>query len=193
MDTASLAHRLWVVDVSDLESETLTQIAAGPGQMIGGTSPRTAVARRCRRLAQKGLAQYLASAQGGWPAGMWAAYPTCNGLNAMWRHAGDTHVGDCGARWRPDGTCSMCNAKRLLDLPAYERYLAALPGPDREIALSVSALWCNEHGYLRRPDITTQKLCRFSGSPLHTGLVSRVAQPAHARADNPAAPRLGST
>lgn len=175
---------MWIVGISDVECETLRQIAADPNRMIGGTSPRTAVAQRCRRLAQKGLAQYLNSDQGGWPAGMWSAYPTCNGLNAMWRHADDTHVERCGASWNADGTCSGCNDRRLLDLPAYERYLSALPSPDQTLELSVSALWCHEHGYLRRSDVTTQKTCRLTGSPVHDGLLNRVAQPAGLRPDS---------
>ena len=181
MDTIPLAHRLWVITITDLEDEMLKQIATHPNRMIGGTSTRTSEAQRCRKLAHRGLVRYLNSDQGGWPAGMWAAYPTCNGFNAMWRHAGDTHVERCSAPWNPDGTCTGCRARRLLDLPAYETYIAALPPQDRTEELAVSALWCAEHGYLRRLDVTTQKTCRFTGSPLHDGLLNRVAQPAGAR------------
>ena len=181
MDLIPLAHRLGIITITDLECALLKQIAAHPNRMIGGTAARTAEAQRCRKLAGRGLVRYLNSDQGRWPAGMWAAYPTCNGLNAMWRHAGDTHVAGCAAPWKPDGTCTGCRDRRLLDLPAYETYIAALPPQDRTNELAVSALWCAEHGYLRRADVTTQKLCSFTGSPLHDGQLNRVAQPADAR------------
>lgn len=174
MSTLVFAHQLLAVEISEPESATLLAIATHPGRMIGGTTPRTAVARRCRQLARKGLAQYVNSAQGGWPAGMWATYPTCNGLNAMWRHAGDTHIDRCGSPWNADGTCSGCRTRRRLDLPAYEQYLAALSIPDRQAELRTSALWCIEHGYIRRTDVTTQKTCRFKGSSIHDGGLDRI-------------------
>lgn len=171
------AHQLWVVDIDDAECATLKLLATQPHQMIGGTTASGALARRSRALAHKSLVRYRNSAEGGWPAGMWAAYPTCNGINAMWRHAGDTHVERCGAPWNPNGTCSGCGAQRLLDLPAYENYLGALPDRDRVTQLATSALWCIEHGYLRRADVTTTKTCRFTGSAIHDSGLHRVSQP----------------
>ncbi|WP_016894104.1 hypothetical protein [Mycobacteroides abscessus] len=174
MSTPAFAHQLLAVEISAAESATLLEIATQPSKMIGATSVGTAVARRCRQLARKGLARYVNSVEGGWPAGMWAAYPTCNGLNAMWRHAGDTHVDRCGAPWNPDGTCSGCRTRRPLDLPAYEQYLAALTIPDRQAELRTSALWCIEHGYIRRIDVTIQKTCPFKGSSIHDGGLDRI-------------------
>lgn len=174
MPTLAIAHQLLAVEISEPESATLLAIATHPGRMIGGTTTHTAVARRCRQLARKRLARYVNSAQGGWPAGMWAAYPTCNGFNAMWRHAGDTHIDRCGSPWNSGGTCSGCRTRRRLDLPAYEQYLAALSIPDRQAELRTSALWCIEHGYIRRIDVTTQKTCPFKGSSVHDGGLDRI-------------------
>lgn len=171
------AHQLWAIEVDDQECALLATIANSAHQMVGGTSTGDALARVARLLAGKGLVRYLNSRDGGWPAGMWAAYPTCSGRNAMWRHAGDTHVDGCGARWNPDGRCSGCRTARLLDLPAYAAYLVALPAAVRTKQLSTAALWCDEHGYLRSADTTTHKMCRFAGSPIHDGMVSRVCQP----------------
>lgn len=67
--------QLWVVDIDDLEAAAIRQLLAQPSLMIGGDSPRTALARRCRKLAHKRLMQYRNSTEGRWPAGMWAAYP----------------------------------------------------------------------------------------------------------------------
>ncbi len=173
----TLAHRLWALEIDDSECAVLVMIANSPNQMIGGTSPRDALAGCARQLARRGLVRYFNSRDGGWPAGMWAAYPTCNGHNAMWRHARDTHVDGCRARWNRDGSCSGCGAARLLDLAAYEAYLSALSSEERAKELSTSALWCLEHGYLRRADVTTKKMCRLPGSSIHHGMLDRVSQP----------------
>lgn len=171
------AERLWAIEIDGREFAALVKIAKNPSLTIGGQSTDDALARIARQMARKGLVQYFNSREGGWPAGSWAAYPTCNGFNAMWRHAEDTHVDGCGASWNPTGRCSGCNTPRRLDLAAYEVYLAAISDAERAIQLSTAALWCDEHGYLRQADITTHKMCRFTGSPVHSGMVNRMSQP----------------
>ncbi|WP_239591371.1 hypothetical protein [Mycolicibacterium tusciae] len=138
------------------------------------------MARRAQNLDRRGLARYVSGAEGGWSAGMWAAYPTCNGFNAMWRHAGDTHVDGCGSVWNADGSCSGCREVRRLDLLACERYIEALPAEARDAELRTAALWCGEHGFIRRADVTTGKTCRFGGSPIHDGGLDRVSHSAYA-------------
>lgn len=123
----SYAHRLVEIEIDAADFEILQQIAQSPHRMIGSTSDRTPVARRARDLAQRGLAQYISGARGGWSSGTWGAYSTCNGFNAMWRHAGDIHVDGCGSAWNTTGICTGCRSRRFLDLPAYEEYLTALP------------------------------------------------------------------
>lgn len=171
------AHQLWVIGIDEREFAALSKLACSPSRMIGGESTGEALARVARQLAHKGLVRYFNSRDGGWGAGSWAAYPTCNGFNAMWRHAGDIHVDGCGAPWKPNGRCSGCSTPRRLDLAAYESYLAAMPDTERTKQLSTAALWCDEHGYLRQADTTIQKVCRFTGSPIHSGMVTRMSQP----------------
>lgn len=172
----SFLAQLWVSEITDLEFAIIKQLVAQPSLMIGGDSTGTALARRSRNLARRGLLRYRNSIEGGWPSGMWAAYPTCNGRNAIWRHAGDTHIDGCGAPWNPDGTCSGCARKRALDLAAYEAYLSTLSATDRNWELSTCPLWCTEHGYMRRIDVQTTKVCRFNGSPLHAGGLFRLVE-----------------
>lgn len=175
-----LAHRLVGVEIDDAEFHVLLEIARSGNQMIAGSSTRTVMARRAKDLGLRGLAQYVSGAQAGWSAGMWAAYPTCNGFNAMWRHAGDTHVDGCGAVWNADGSCSGCRDVRRLDLAACERYIEALSAEARDTELRSAALWCGEHGFIRRADVTTGKTCRIAGSPVHDGGLDRVSHSAFA-------------
>lgn len=167
-------HCLVAVDISRAEFDLLMLLAQAPDRMIGGASTSAAMARRARDLAGRGLLRYLSGADGGWSAGVWGAYPTCNGANAMWRYAGDVHVDGCGSVWAESGECTGCRARRLLDLPAYEQYLNALPAAERAFEVRTSALWCIEHGYIRQADTTTQKICLRQGSPLHDGGLIRV-------------------
>lgn len=185
----SCEHRLVEIEIDAADFEILQQIAQSPHRMIGSTSDRTPVARRARDLARRGLAQYISGARGGWSPGTWGAYPTCNGFNAMWRHAGDTHVDGCGSPWSSTGICTGCRTRRLLDLPAYEQYLKALPEDARHNETRTSALWCIEHGYIRQADATTQKTCPRTGSPLHDGGLNRVAHLAQREVREAPAPR----
>lgn len=175
-----LAHRLVGVEIDDAEFDVLIALARSENQMIAGPSTRTVMATRAKDLGRRGLALYVSGAQAGWSAGMWAAYPTCNGFNAMWRHAGDTHVDGCGSVWNADGSCSGCRNVRRLDLLACERYIEALPTEARASELRTAALWCGEHGFIRRADVTTGKTCRFAGSPIHDGGLDRVSHSAFA-------------
>ncbi|MFV8142247.1 hypothetical protein ACNQR7_32170 [Mycolicibacterium senegalense] len=170
----SYAHRLVAVEIDAADFEVLLAIARSPHRMIGSSSTRTPVAQRARDLARRELAQYISGARGGWSPGTWGAYPTCNGFNAMWRYAGDLHIDGCGSAWSADGTCTGCRSRRLLDLPAYEQYLAMLSDETRANELRTSALWCTEHGYIRQTDVTTQKICPLTGSPVHDGGLNRV-------------------
>ena len=173
-----LAHRLIGVDIDDAEFDVLMEIARSKNQMIAASSTRTVMATRAKELGRRGLTQYVSGAQAGWSPGMWAAYPTCNGYNAMWRHAGDTHVDGCGSAWNADGSCSGCREVRRLDLQACERYIEALPAEARDAELGTAALWCAEHGFIRRAHVTTGKSCRFAGSPVHDGGLDRVSHSA---------------
>lgn len=173
-----LAHRLAGVVIDDADFKVLIAIARSGDLMIAGSSTHPVMARRAQNLDRRGLARYVSGAEGGWSAGMWAAYPTCNGFNAMWRHAGDTHVDGCGSVWNADGSCSGCREVRRLDLLACERYIEALPAEARDAELRTAALWCGEHGFIRRADVTTGKMCRFVGSPIHDGGLDRVSHSA---------------
>jgi hypothetical protein len=170
------SHRLGTITVDDAEFDVLWRAACSGDAMIAGDSTRNLVAKRARILAGMGLLRFMAGAEAGWPAGMWAAYPTCNGMNALWRHAGDAHVDGCGSVWNADGTCSGCRACRRLDLPTYQTYLAALVPSDRDKELGHSALWCVEHGYMRLVDVTTRKVCRFAGTSIHDGGLDRIGR-----------------
>ena len=175
-----LAHRLVGVVIDDADFAALMAIARSGDLMIAGSSTRTVMARRAADLGRRGLARYVSGAEGGWSVGLWAAYPTCNGFNAMWRHAGDTHVDGCGSVWNADGSCSGCREVRRLDLLACEQYIQTLPAEARDVELRTAALWCAEHGFIRQPDVTTGKTCRFPGSPVHDGGLDRVSHSAFA-------------
>ncbi|WP_241473887.1 hypothetical protein [Mycolicibacterium neoaurum] len=69
---------------------------------------------------------------------------------------------------------------RRLDQLAYDRYMEVLAAESRAAELRTSALWCAEHGFIRRADVTTDKTCRFRGSPVHDGGLDRVSHSAFA-------------
>lgn len=167
-------HRLGALAVDDVEFELLATAARSPQTMLSGTTMRSAAGKRARILASAGLMRFLEGADGGWAAGVWVAYLTCNGFNALWRHANDTHVDGCGGRWSASGRCDRCQQRRRLDLFAYRTYLESLNASDRQAELRTVPLWCVEHGYLRYADITTTKICRLPGTPLHDGGLDRV-------------------
>lgn len=112
-------------------------------------------------LADLGAFRWIDHRQGGWERGMWGAVLTCVGFNALWQADGDRHSDGCDSAWLPDGICSGCNTLRRLDLTAWQDYIAA--GGLTESERRRSALWCDEHGYLR-PDRQwrTDKTCHVT-------------------------------
>ena len=167
-------HRLEAVTVDSHEVEVLEAAVRSPQTMLSGTTMRTTLGKRARILGSMGLMRFLEGADGGRAKGTWIAYLTCNGFNALWRYAGDTHVDGCGGQWTANGTCASCHQRRRLDLPAYRSYLDAMSAGERRDERSTAALWCVEHGYLCRGEITTTKICRLPGTPLHDGGLDRV-------------------
>jgi len=65
------------------------------------------------------------------------------------------------------------------DQRAYDDYLSSLTGDDLKHESASPDLFCIEHGYMRRRDITTQKVCGLPGSSFHGGGLMRI--PALAR------------
>jgi hypothetical protein len=128
--------------------------------------------------------------QRGWSTGMWGARLTVVGANAVFcaerKTATDSQAGldghpGCRGHWRRDGTCTGCRALRPLDRTAYLSYLDALSDVDRATALGQAdgpQLFCVEHGYLGRAQISTDKTCRLPGTHLHDGGLFRVSLPA---------------
>lgn len=128
-----------------------------------------------RALASLGLVTYLEGRDAGWDPQMWGAALTCVGSNVVFRAAGGpygTHPG-CGP-WNALGRCLGCRAKRPLDAVAYEDYLDALSDEDCAHQLAGPRLYCVEHGWVRRDDITTQKVCLSKGTAMHEPSLFRV-------------------
>lgn len=120
------------------------------------------------RLATKGLVILTAGRAAGWEPGMWMAHLTVNGWNTMWRANGDRHDPGCGGEWHPNGTCTGCFEKRRLDEQAFEAYIEATDADERAFLTSHSALFCDEHGYARQSEWSTDKTCRRTDtSPAH--------------------------
>lgn len=130
-----------------------------------GSHPRQR--RTANQLARKGLLTVVAGAEAGWDRGMWQGTITCPGFNALYEARGNRHVDGCGGLWQPDGTCDGCRVLRRLDEEAFEQLLAANAEEARFLG-SRARLWCDEHGYARSADWTTDKTCRRpGGSPVH--------------------------
>lgn len=124
--------------------------------------------RTANQLAAKGLVTLSAGREAGWEPGMWMATLTVNGWNAMWRANGDRHLPGCGGNWRKDGTCDGCSEKRRLDETAFEDYLETTDEDEAKFLSTHSRLWCDEHGYARQSEWTTDKTCRRTdSSPSH--------------------------
>lgn len=153
--------------VTPAELTLLMHAAAEPTFSISDYDhPRSR--RTANRLAAKGLVTLAAGAAAGWEPGMWMATLTVNGWNAMWRANGDRHTPGCGGQWQKDGTCDGCSEKRRLDEPAFEEYLEATDDEERVFLSNRSRLWCDEHGYARESEWTTDKTCRRTdASPAH--------------------------
>jgi hypothetical protein len=162
------------------------QYGDGPGVIYSAPGRRRPSQRLLRTLDDLGVIQFTDAATGNWGRGMWGARLTCVGANAVFRghpvqHAADPgdviqldgHPG-CTGGWRPDGDCTSCPATRPLDRAAYETYLAALDPGRRDRQRNGPQLYCIEHGWIRRADITTTKVCRFPGTVFHDGGLFRV-------------------
>lgn len=139
-----------------------------PWAVYSDPSRRTPSRPQMRALASLGLVTFLDGKDAGWAKDMWGAWLTCLGANTVFRSGpGEfgSHPG-CG-QWRVDGTCTGCRSRRPLDADAYAAYLRALGTVEREHQESGPRLFCVEHGWVRRDEITTQKVCRLRGSNKH--------------------------
>lgn len=188
----------WKADPGNLLSpEELTllyrictgQYGDGCGVVYSAPGRRRPSQRLLRTLDGLGVIQFTDAAAGNWERGMWGARLTCAGANAVFRgypvQLGGTgsvpggvtrldgHPG-CTGGWQPDGSCTNCPAKRPLDRTAYETYLAALSPAGRDEQINGPQLYCIEHGWMRRADITTTKVCRLPGTVFHDGGLFRV-------------------
>jgi hypothetical protein len=179
--------------LSQGELKLLYRICTGhygdPGAIYSAPGRRQPSQRLLRALDGLGVIEFTDAKGGNWERGMWGARLTCAGANAVFRaypvrpgepnaNPGgvtrlDGHPG-CAGGWRPDGNCTNCSSKRPLDRRAYEIYLDALTPSDRDEQVNGPQLWCIEHGWMRRADVTTVKVCRLPGTVFHDGGVSRV-------------------
>jgi hypothetical protein len=165
------------VTVTNTEAHFLFEAALSGDCALYGEHTSERDARTARALRDQGCVQYFTGKDCGWEAGMWGAYLTCVGWNAMWRFFGDIHTdGHCGQAWRPDGLCGGCGAKRYLDAQAWADRLATLVPADRERETARSRLWCPEHGFIRAADVRTDKVCQLAGSTRHDGGLNRVGR-----------------
>lgn len=124
--------------------------------------------RTADQLANKGLVILDAGRAAGWEPGMWQATLTVNGWNTLWRANGDRHVPGCGGQWLPTGVCEGCRARRRLDEPAFETYIEHASPSERTFLTARASLYCDEHGYARQDEWSTDKTCRRQdGSPRH--------------------------
>ena len=131
--------------------------------------------RTANQLARKGLIHLSAGRAAGWDPGMWMGTLTVNGWNAMWRANGDRHTPGCGGAWQKDGLCDGCGERRRLDEDAFEEYIEATDSEERAFLTSHGRLFCDEHGYARQRDWTTDKTCRGpNASPTHSTIFTRV-------------------
>lgn len=165
------------------------QYGDGPGVVYSAPGRRHPSPRLLRTLDGLGVIQFTDAAAGNWERGMWGARLTCAGANVVFRgypvrtgepgaDLGDViqldgHPG-CTGGWRPDGSCTNCRVRRPLDRAAYETYLGALGSGERDEQLNGPQLYCIEHGWMRRPDITTTKVCLLPGTVFHDGGLFRV-------------------
>ena len=131
--------------------------------------------RTAGQLARKGLVTLSAGRAAGWEPDMWQAILTVNGWNAMWRANDNRHIVGCGGTWQKDGTCDGCSELRRLDEPAFAEYLDATDADERAFLTNHTKLWCDEHGFARQSEWTTDKVCRRKdGSSIHQGPFTRL-------------------
>ena len=151
----------------------------GRGVVYSEPGRRSPTQRLMRSLHALGVVEFMDEHAGGWDRGMWGARLTCLGANAAFRdeHRSGTYLDGhpgCEGGWLPDGTCTGCSQRRPLDRAAYDAYLDALDTDARIEQERGPQLYCIEHGYLRRRDITTTKVCRQPGTVFHDGGLMRV-------------------
>lgn len=160
--------------VTPAELQLLMDAATDPALSVSDDDhPRSR--RTAGQLARKGLVTLSAGASAGWGPGMWMATLTVNGWNAMWRKNGNRHEPGCGGSWQKDGTCVGCGERRRLDENAFEDYIEATTDEERAYLTGHSRLFCDEHGYARQRDWTTDKICRGANpSPTHSPIFIRL-------------------
>jgi|GEM_PF-4444263 len=139
-----------------------------PGIIYSSPGRRTPNQKTLRALDSLSVIDFYDADQGGWSRGMWGARLTCLGANVAFRAAANAHLG-CGGTWQPDGSCDHCRQLRPLDDAAYADYLLALQPDDRDWQSKGPQLYCTEHGWMRRSNVTTTKTCHQQGTPFHEG------------------------
>jgi hypothetical protein len=166
MQTLMFLPTMGPVEVTVAELRILADAAADPVQCVSDMTHKTRL-RTVRVLARNGLLLLLQGAEAGWDADMWAAPLTCPGWNALWRAHGDRHVDGCGGLFTAAGFCDGCGALRRLDAAAFDAYLVEADNEERAFLTNRAQLWCDEHGFARQEQWTTDKTCRLPGSPYH--------------------------
>lgn len=145
----------------------------------GAASPRTDTSRRraLQRLEPTGVVEVFLGVEMGWDASMWGARLTCLGANSLYRFDGDVHT-ECpalsNAPWAQSGTCTGCSRPRPLDAEAYRTHLAALSPFGYCEQVNGPQLYCAEHGWVRKADVNSMKVCRLEGTVFHDGGLDRV-------------------
>jgi hypothetical protein len=145
----------------------LMDAAESPDRSVSDATHKTR-RRTANALARKGLLTVMSGPETGWEPDMWAGVITAPGWNAVYRAHDDRHTPGCGGQWKPDGTCTGCRQLRQLDIEAWDVFLEATGDDERKFLEHRARLWCNEHGFARMADWTTDKTCRREGaSPYH--------------------------
>lgn len=164
-----------------LRTMYLGAYGSGRGVVYSEPGRREPYQTTLKALARLGAVDFYDAKSSGWERGMWGARLTCVGANTVFRAIQvttpegtlDEHP-RCGGGWRPNGTCTSCTAQRPLDADAYLAYVDALSEDDRTRQINGPRLYCLEHGWVRTRDITTQKVCRLTGTDFHDGGLQRV-------------------
>lgn len=166
----------WAIATPRLTPSEAALLAGAAAERESSVSDLSHPTRRrtARGLASKGAVILQEGETAGWEPQMWVATITCVGWNALWEHHGGRHEPGCGGRWLPTGVCERCGAKRRLDAAAFDTYLLSADHEERAFLTSRTRLWCDEHGFARASEWTTDKTCRLAGSPYHERAFIRV-------------------
>lgn len=159
--------------VTPAEKTLLHDAAMSPDESVSDqTHPHAR--RAANSLARKRLVRLQVGAEAGWEKDMWVATLTAPGWNALWRANGDRHEPGCGGEWLPEGFCGGCGAHRVLDVVAFDTYVEHADADERAFLTGHGRLWCDEHGFARQAQWSTDKTCRQPGSPYHERSFHRV-------------------